>query len=721
MIKISKFENVYGIKKLNNCSLIDGNTIIYAPNGVMKTSFADGLLDIQQGKKPYDLFIDPPVMSKFEIENNGTIINDQCSDITLDVLVLRTGEELNDVFSNPNIGSLVMSNSLKVKYKNTIDDYEKVLTEFKELLSKNIFERKKIDEKDLIILEEITSTNNFPDLIEAIPCLDSYDDEYYKKVKYIDIFNDKTKDAIESEEFIEKCNIYNKYIDEKLDEKVFNSGFDFNGLVKIKKSLDDSKYFLAGNKVHLVGQEEMNSEQLSLYIQNTIQSVYGDETTRSLFEEAKKVLTKNTQCKSLLELINKDKRCLKELSNQSFFKEKIVYSKLKEYSDLINDYRQRIMKYKEDIKRLVDEAEKSKEIWKRIIEDYNSRFVSNRFDVIIENIKDAVLDINPPVFKKIIKGTNTEISAEIFKRFSSGEKRAVRILNLLFEVELRRNKEFTLVLDDVADSFDYKNKYAIIECLRDFAKSTNIQLIILTHNFDFYRSARIALAEDLKSKLIACSNDGDVRLYDAKQEYYENFNYYSKWKNQEREKDVIAILPFLRNIIQLQNNSKDENYKLLTKFLHYDLELESRSISELNQIFDDYKIKHDSFSFNYLEKLDEVVESIISNGSEETDLENKILLGMYLRIFSDKYLYNKYVNFNGTDPSFSDNRNFSSKLFNAIKGSISDSERIIIQTAQTIAPSFIHVNSFMFEPLIDVGTAKLIESARDIRSLFFND
>ena len=41
MIKINKFNNVYGIKELKNTNLIDGNTLIYAPNGVMKTSFSD--------------------------------------------------------------------------------------------------------------------------------------------------------------------------------------------------------------------------------------------------------------------------------------------------------------------------------------------------------------------------------------------------------------------------------------------------------------------------------------------------------------------------------------------------------------------------------------------------------------------------------------------------------------------------------------------------------
>ena len=88
------------------------------------------------------------------------------------------------------------------------------------------------------------------------------------------------------------------------------------------------------------------------------------------------------------------------------------------------------------------------------------------------------------------------------------------------------------------------------------------------------------------------------------------------------------------------------------------------------------------------------------------------------RIFSDKYLYKEYIKVNGSNPSFDDNTNFPTKIYNSIKESLPDHIKIIIQTAQTIAPSFIHVNLFMFEPLIDVGTEKLIKSARNIRNLF---
>ena len=52
---------------------------------------------------------------------------------------------------------------------------------------------------------------------------------------------------------------------------------------------------------------------------------------------------------------------------------------------------------------------------------------------------------------------------------STGEKKALYVLNVMFEVETRikENRETLIIVDDIADSFDYQNKYAIIEYLKD--------------------------------------------------------------------------------------------------------------------------------------------------------------------------------------------------------------------------------------------------------------
>lgn len=48
-----------------------------------------------------------------------------------------------------------------------------------------------------------------------------------------------------------------------------------------------------------------------------------------------------------------------------------------------------------------------------------------------------------------------------------------------------------IVLDDISESFDYKNKYAIIEYISDISEYTDsndeklFKILFLTYNFDF--------------------------------------------------------------------------------------------------------------------------------------------------------------------------------------------------------------------------------------------
>lgn len=78
----------------------------------------------------------------------------------------------------------------------------------------------------------------------------------------------------------------------------------------------------------------------------------------------------------------------------------------------------------------------------------------------------------------------------LMQALSTGEKKALYVLNIIFEVEARRKagQETIFIIDDIADSFDYKNKYAIIQYLMDIAEEPHFKQIILTHNFDFFRT-----------------------------------------------------------------------------------------------------------------------------------------------------------------------------------------------------------------------------------------
>ena len=55
---------------------------------------------------------------------------------------------------------------------------------------------------------------------------------------------------------------------------------------------------------------------------------------------------------------------------------------------------------------------------------------------------------------------------------SQGEKRALYLLNILFDIKKLESTDgqVLLVIDDIADSFDYKNKYAIVEYLYELSQ-----------------------------------------------------------------------------------------------------------------------------------------------------------------------------------------------------------------------------------------------------------
>ena len=68
------------------------------------------------------------------------------------------------------------------------------------------------------------------------------------------------------------------------------------------------------------------------------------------------------------------------------------------------------------------------------------------------------------------------------------------------DIEGNPGQEILIIADDVADSFDYRNKYAIVEYLQELAESQGIYLIILTHNYDFFRciNSRLSIGDDCK-------------------------------------------------------------------------------------------------------------------------------------------------------------------------------------------------------------------------------
>lgn len=303
--------------------------------------------------------------------------------------------------------------------------------------------------------------------------------------------------------------------------------------------------------------------------------------------------------------------------------------------------------------------------------------------------------------------------------FKQWRKKALYILNILYELKAREleGKEYLVILDDIADSFDYKNKYAIIEYLNDIINISLFKLIILTHNFDFYRSVASRLNLN-NNKFFAIKHDNEIVLKEG--QYTKNV--FMTWKTKINEPKIfISSISFIRNIIEYIEGQDDKDYKLLTNLLHYkeivkDTIKETNNIlvSDLINIFTNYwHISNQQITIVRNKKMIDLIFETANDIAQETTinevlLENKIVLSIAIRLKAEIYMINKINNKNITDNI---ERNKTRELMNNMNFNISNGKEIkaVLEEVLIMTSENIHINSFMYEPIIDMSVEYLIK------------
>ena len=139
-----------------------------------------------------------------------------------------------------------------------------------------------------------------------------------------------------------------------------------------------------------------------------------------------------------------------------------------------------------------------------------------------------------------------------------------------------------IICDDIADSFDYKNKYAIIEYLADLIGNDKFTLLILTHNFDFYRT----VVSRLNCKQIFFANRTPERKIDLCQGIYKTDIIKNKFiSNVHKKRPFIGLIPFVRNLIEYTDGDSSADYILLTSCLHQKVDTENIKIETIYDVF----------------------------------------------------------------------------------------------------------------------------------------
>ena len=123
------------------------------------------------------------------------------------------------------------------------------------------------------------------------------------------------------------------------------------------------------------------------------------------------------------------------------------------------------------------------------------------------------------------------------------------------------------MFDDIAESFYYQNKYAIIQYLKDISEDGIFKQIIMTHNFYFFRTIESRFV-DYSHCLMASKNGKGILLEQATG--IKNV-FVNDWKKHffTDPKKKIASISFLRNLVEYSEENFDPRYKKLTSLLHW--------------------------------------------------------------------------------------------------------------------------------------------------------
>lgn len=708
-------ENCYGIKKLQAEFDFEANGdvfTIYAPNGVMKTSLANTFRDVSKGIASSDRIWKSNQTQRKIHDENGTELAPES------VFVI---EPYNEGYRSERISTLLVNDELKKRY----EAVHKEIDEKTEIL---IGELKKPTGLKKGIREEfsISITHDQNDFFRALGRVkdevENDPETALGDVIYADVFNPKVEPVLNDPNFISKIKEYIEKYDELVSKSTFfrKGVFTHNNASDIAKNLNSNGFFKADHSVYLRINGEKTEVTSMKELEGAIQAekdlILTDDSLKSAFEAIDKQLQKNVDLQRFRVCLEQNQMVLGELANPARLRQKLWVQYLIRSKNTYQELLASFNEGKEKIAEIVAEAKAERTKWADVISIFNERF-SVPFVVRMANQEDVILKSDAPSIcfdfleNPEDRGSSTIPieEADLKRVLSNGESRALYILNIIFEVEARKTaSQHTLfVVDDIADSFDYKNKYAIIEYLTEVSAEDGFQQLILSHNFDFYRTVSSRLNLKRQNRILASKENGTVTL---QPEIYQRSSPFSHWrKNLLQNPMLIASIPFLRNLAEFSGD--DESYAKLTSLLHVKSDTNQFSIADLEVLIKSILRDQTSLSLpdagTIVKDLIYKVAAIISADTTETAaLEDKITLSIAIRLKAEDFMISK-INDEPFWHGISNNQTVTlikryKVDFPAEKANIQIFDQVNLMT-----PENIHLNSFMYEPILDLSAQHL--------------
>ncbi len=711
-------KNCYGIQGLEyefdfSTSKSKAYTI-YAPNGLMKTSFSKTFENLAKGQNPREERYSRP--STCKVEADGTNIAKET------IYVLKS--EIDISSDSPAITDILVDPANKSRYDELLVDIDKQKNKLTGSLQK--LSKVKKPEVEKTILED-WKESDFPTCISEIQ--ETTIDDDLSPYEYATIFDSKAIEVLKSQEFISKAKEFTDKYEELFNQagSIYQKGI-FNP-TKAEASfttLDKQGFFAGGHRVHLRG--ELDSIDKAT-LDDKLQMIHADIDGNKELKKIRASLAKNAQTQALIDLIESISATQVEFLLENLKPEKQAQFRKNLWTYYIQNnvdataYIETYAESKAELESIEAAAALAVPRWTKAVDLFNERFVDMPFTLSVANQTQAALGKENAKLKFTFKdGTDTvEWSRSEIKTLSQGEKRALYLLNFIFDVESRKlvNQETLFVIDDVADSFDYKNKHAIVQYLEDLTKTDSFYQIILTHNFDFFRT----LANNFVHRdrcLMSNRNNSAITL--SKAEGIQNY-FIGKWKNNIIGNDFIlcATIPFTRNLIEYTKGDSDSDYLKLTSLLHWKNDTDQITVGHYLDIYNRLFGTSHSISNTQLvkdllfTKAGEICASTVHDG---LNLEDKVLLSMAIRMQAEIFLIIELRLLKSEPNYWCQSMNQFGSLIKEYSSlaPLSPSIRTLGKISITVS-SNIHLNSFMYEPILDLTIEHLIDLYNEVCSL----
>lgn len=699
---LKRVENAFGIKSLHLNLENDKKMyqeLIYSKNGSFKTSFSNTLYNLSNGT----------------LENVFDRLTDEKA--ILDISILENGKEIKK-FDNRFV---VFSREIYEQHFKLLSDYSSELetltidkknSEYiNELLTEETIEIKLQVDNYLkgtglnfeILLNMFSNLDDgyLDRIIQLLNTIINHEAQDISEINIKKIYQ-KAYDIVDQSEFQSKISNYIRVLENKINAQLFDKDFNENNCLQFINNVDKAKYL-------------SETKSRGLFLKDKV--YYDIDEVKKIFEEEIKKISKDPeiieQSKEITKLMGtaKESECLKEsiqkkpllVKQLSAGRKNILLSYLKSSSIDYNYWLEVVKKAKKELNNVLKIAQDKQTNFERAIEIYKNRF-HPIFDIKIVNKAESMLGIKTPTITFYhnrycdIPVSETKLSQIL----SSGEKTTLNILKFIVEYENCKKYHPFIILDDIVETFDYSNRYAFMEYINDLV-NLDIPTIVMTHNFEFYRTISKRIPKLRKS--VASANYNGVVDIQTNNRINKNMENVLKCSNIY---DFFCAIPYLREIKTILL----EDTKILDSCLHYKEDTSKLQIKDILLQFPSNAIKNLKIdeNVNYMKKLFEIADNL--SRFDDFDIVKKTILSLSCRLLIERKIivnnFNLLTNIN-TNQTAQLLDLYGEKLFPDVKK--------YLEAVQLSTPEFIHANTFMYEPLIDIDGKYLFDLYNQIKKI----